>query len=146
MFKNLSHSLAKDFPPQDLADSLIKIYFEHVNMFLPLFHHPTFEQQWRQGLQHRDTWFGCLCLSLFAVASRWSDDPRVLDDGDLAHKPVEKHKWQRAGWRFFNAAVGTQFSPYHVHEYLRSQTFIVVPLPSFARRVCLKYRLWQSVE
>ena len=62
-------------------------------------------------MQHKDPWFGCLCLSVFAVASRWSDDPRVLDDGQydvsLAERPVEEHRWQRAGWKFFNAAVGT---------------------------------------
>ncbi|KAF8134641.1 fungal-specific transcription factor domain-containing protein [Boletus edulis] len=107
--EDLSSSLAEDFPPHDLADSLIKLFFENVNPFLPLFHRPTFERQWRDGLQHKDAWFGCLCLSMFAVASRWSDDPRVLDDGRYdvpqAERPIATYKWQRAGWRFFNAAV-----------------------------------------
>ncbi|KAH0827908.1 hypothetical protein J3R83DRAFT_3537 [Lanmaoa asiatica] len=103
--EDLSHLLAEEFPPQDLADSLVGLYFENTNPFVPLFHRPTFERQWREGLQHKDIWFGCLCLSVFAVASRWSDDPRVLDDGRYDVRPTEKYRWQRAGWRFFNAAV-----------------------------------------
>lgn len=51
---------------------------------------------------------------MFAVASRWSDDPRVLDGGKYdvsqAKRLIEEYKWQRAGWKFFNAAVGTWFS------------------------------------
>ncbi|KAF8844397.1 hypothetical protein BDN67DRAFT_1008235 [Paxillus ammoniavirescens] len=107
--ESISVSSSEEFPPQDLADSLITLYFEHVNPQFPLFHRPTFERQWKEGLQHKDPWFGCLCLSLFAVTSRWSDDPRVLDDGKYvvpeAERPNEEHKWQRAGWRYFNAAV-----------------------------------------
>ncbi|KAG8213977.1 hypothetical protein J3R82DRAFT_10726 [Butyriboletus roseoflavus] len=107
--EDLSRSFVEEFPPQDLAISLIKLYFENINPFFPLFHRPTFERQWREGLQHKNTWFGCLCLSVFAVASRWSDDPRVLDDGKddapQAKQLIEEYKWQRAGWRFFNAAV-----------------------------------------
>ncbi|KAF9227310.1 hypothetical protein BS17DRAFT_775262 [Gyrodon lividus] len=105
----LSLSISEEFPPPDLADSLIKLYLDHVNPQFPLFHKPTFERQWKDGLQHKDPYFGCLCLSLFAVASRWSDDPRVLDDGKYdvpeAERPSEEHRWQRAGWKYFNAAV-----------------------------------------
>ncbi|KAF9241629.1 fungal-specific transcription factor domain-containing protein [Melanogaster broomeanus] len=93
----------------DLANDLLKLYFEHVNPQFPLLHRSTLERQWKEGLQHKDPWFGCLCLALFAVSSRWSDDPRVLDEGKYdvpeAERPTEEHKWQRAGWRYFNAAV-----------------------------------------
>ncbi|KAH7888654.1 fungal-specific transcription factor domain-containing protein [Phlebopus sp. FC_14] len=101
--------LIQEFPPPDLADNLIELYFDHVNPQFPLFHQPTFERQWREGLHKKDPWFGCLCLSLFAVASRWSDDPRVLDDGEYdvpeAERPTDEYKWQRAGWKYFNTAV-----------------------------------------
>lgn len=106
----LCHSLTKEFPPPDLADSLIDLFFLHVNSQCPLFHRPTFVRQWREGLQEKDPWFGCLCLSLFAVASRWSDDPRVLDGDEYevleAEVLDEECKWQRAGWKYFNVAVG----------------------------------------
>ncbi|KAI9569698.1 fungal-specific transcription factor domain-containing protein [Boletus coccyginus] len=127
--EDLPLSLAEDFPPQDLADNLINVYFEKVNPFLPLFHRPTFERQWRGGLRHKDAWFGCLCLSMFAVASRWSDDPRVLDEGKYdvpqVERPTEQCKWQRAGWRFFNAAVAAHhgcFSLLHPAGLFEVQT------------------------
>lgn len=106
--ETLCHSLTKEFPPPDLTDSLINLYFLHINPQCPLFHRPTFERQWREGLQGTDPWFGCLCLALFAVASRWSDDPRVLDGTHSipeAEISDEDCKWQRAGWRYFSAAV-----------------------------------------
>lgn len=107
--ETLCHSLTKEFPPPDLTDSLIDLFFLHINPQCPLFHRPTFERQWQEGLQDTDPWFGCLCLALFAVASRWSDDPRVLGghayDMPEAEMPDEDCKWQRAGWKYFNAAV-----------------------------------------
>ncbi|EGO25312.1 hypothetical protein SERLADRAFT_437067 [Serpula lacrymans var. lacrymans S7.9] len=107
-FEDLCASLTAEFPPLDLADNLIKLYFRHVNPQFPLFHRPTFEKQWRDGLAEKDPWFGCLCLSLFAVASRWSDDPRVLADGfyDMPEEEGanQNTKWQRAGWSYFNTA------------------------------------------
>ncbi|KAH7926730.1 hypothetical protein BV22DRAFT_1008428 [Leucogyrophana mollusca] len=106
---SLCQTLTSEFPPPDLAGNLIKLFFTHINPQFPLFHRPTFERQWRERLQEQDPWFACLCLSLFAVASRWSDDPRVLDDGDYgvpeAERPKDEMKWQRAGWRYFNTAV-----------------------------------------
>ncbi|OAX39998.1 hypothetical protein K503DRAFT_715433 [Rhizopogon vinicolor AM-OR11-026] len=107
--ETLCHSLTKEFPPSDLADSLIDLFFLHVNSQCPLFHRPTFERQWREGLQEKDPWFACMCLSLFAVSSRWCDDPRVLDGDEYdipeAELPDEECKWQRAGWKYFNMAV-----------------------------------------
>jgi len=87
---------------------------------------------------------------MFAVASRWSDDPRVLDEGKYdvpqTERPVEECKWQRAGWRFFNAGIGAWFYYSYTYEYLRSQMLIVVPLASFIQQVYLKSRAWRSVE
>ncbi|KAH7914147.1 fungal-specific transcription factor domain-containing protein [Hygrophoropsis aurantiaca] len=106
---SLCQSLISELPPPDLALNLIELFFLHINPLYPLFHQPTFERQWHEGLQDQDPWFACLCLSLFAVASRWSDDPRVLDDGQYdvpeAERPSDDTKWQRAGWKYFNTAV-----------------------------------------
>ncbi|KAI6134590.1 fungal-specific transcription factor domain-containing protein [Pisolithus thermaeus] len=107
--QSLCRFLARQLPPPDLADKLIKLFFDHVNPQFPLFHRPTFERQWKEGLQVRDPWFGCLCLTLFAVASRWCDDPRVLDDHEHdipeEERPDDNNKWQRAGWKYFNVAL-----------------------------------------
>ncbi len=93
------------FPPPDLCDTLIRLYFQHVNSQFPLLHRPTFERQWQQSLHERNAWFACLVMTLFSVASRWCDDLRVLpksttkqENGDI--------DWTRAGWDYFEVAVG----------------------------------------
>ncbi|KAI6040273.1 fungal-specific transcription factor domain-containing protein [Pisolithus marmoratus] len=112
--QGLCYFLSQHFPPPDLADKLIKLFFDHVNPQFPLFHRPTFERQWKEGLPVKDPWFGCLCLTLFAVASRWCDDPRVLDDHEYdipeEERTDDNNKWQRTGWKYFNAALGAYLS------------------------------------
>ncbi|KAF8910393.1 fungal-specific transcription factor domain-containing protein [Mucidula mucida] len=100
------------FPPPDLCDTLIRLYFQHVNSQFPLLHRPTFERQWQQSLHERNAWFACLVMTLFSVASRWCDDLRVLpksttkqENGDI--------DWTRAGWDYFEVAVG-------IHRHRRS--------------------------
>ncbi|KIM69740.1 hypothetical protein SCLCIDRAFT_19528 [Scleroderma citrinum Foug A] len=107
--QSLCRFLAQHFPPPDLADELIILFFDHVNLQFPLFHRPTFDRQWKGGLQIKDPSFGCLCLALFAVASRWCDDPRVLDENQHdvpeEERRDDERKWQRAGWKYFNVAL-----------------------------------------
>ncbi|TFK75372.1 hypothetical protein BDN72DRAFT_810971 [Pluteus cervinus] len=100
------------FPADDLAISLIDLHFIHTNTQFPLLHRATFERQWNQKLHHRDIWFACLCLSLFAVAGRWSDDTRVLTP-PIVKSETEEIDWSSAGWRYFTAAVD-------IHRYRRS--------------------------
>ncbi|KZS98644.1 hypothetical protein SISNIDRAFT_481356 [Sistotremastrum niveocremeum HHB9708] len=70
-----------NFPPQDLAESLIEVYFTQVNTIFPLLHRPTFVRQFQEGLHYRDRHFAAVLFSLLATASRWSDDPRVRIEG-----------------------------------------------------------------
>ncbi|KDQ57491.1 hypothetical protein JAAARDRAFT_58100 [Jaapia argillacea MUCL 33604] len=113
----ISQILPDAFPPPDLAQSLIDLYFHHSNTQFPLLHRPTFERQWASGLHTRDVWFACLSMSLFAVGSRWSDDERVLSDGlsvgpsgsEGQPPPDESRKWHRAGWKYFNASMTTLY-------------------------------------
>lgn len=95
---NLESSPSKfDFPPFDLVTSLIPIYFEHVNNYLPLLHRPTFEKCVLAGLHFRDEAFGITVLLVCAIAARHSDDPRVLLEGH--DKPGSRLS---AGWKWFN--------------------------------------------
>jgi len=57
---------------------LIALYFEKVNAFLPVLHAPTFKRNIAQGLHMRNNQFGATVLLVCAVASRYSEDPRVL--------------------------------------------------------------------
>lgn len=87
-------------PPDDLAASLWDLFFLHVNTQFPLLHRPSLEKRWKERLQYSDIWFTCLSLSAFAVASRWSEDHRVLPKS-----AINKTNWQSAGAGFFSMAM-----------------------------------------
>ncbi|KAF8893810.1 fungal-specific transcription factor domain-containing protein [Infundibulicybe gibba] len=104
-------SILLAFPPADLARDLIDLYFLHVNPQVPLLHRPTFEKQWKESLHHRNMWYACLVMCVFAVASRWSDDARVLPEN--LESPTGELDWGRAGWSYFYVGLG-------VHRVRRS--------------------------
>lgn len=83
-----------NFPEPDLLRDLVDLYFEHVNLFLPLLHRPTFERSISEGLHLRNELFGANVLLVCANGSRFSDDPRVLLDGEQS-----RHS---SGWRWFD--------------------------------------------
>lgn len=82
------------FPDPDLLIMLVDLYFENINIFLPLLHRPTFERSIHQGLHFRDEKFGANVLLVCANGSRFSDDPRVLLDGEKS-----RHS---SGWKWFD--------------------------------------------
>lgn len=69
------------FPEPDLLQSLVTIYFSHVNIFTCLLHQPTFETGLRAGYHLADRQFGATVMAVCAVAAKYSDDPRVLMEG-----------------------------------------------------------------
>lgn len=100
----LFSSVLAEFPPADLALDLINLYFVHLNTHVPLLHRPTFERQWSENLHHKNIWFAAVCTSLFAIASRYTDDPRVIDgNGEPGSGPPN---WGLAGWGYFEVAIG----------------------------------------
>jgi hypothetical protein len=74
--------------------SLIGLYFTHMNTFFPLFHRPTLEKSVADGFHLSNASFAENLLLLCAVASRYSDDPRVLLDGVTLP--------QSRGWKWFS--------------------------------------------
>ncbi|KAG8966986.1 hypothetical protein FRC03_010941 [Tulasnella sp. 419] len=66
-----------EFPPPDLARSLIDLYFRYVAPIYPLLHRPTFEAQISAGEHLKDRRTAMIYLLVCANASRWSRDPRV---------------------------------------------------------------------
>ncbi|KAH7913811.1 fungal-specific transcription factor domain-containing protein [Hygrophoropsis aurantiaca] len=81
------------FPDEDLAASLIDLYFEHVNITLPLLHRPTFERKVAQCAYMHHSSFGAVYLLVCAVGARYSDDPRVFLEGTNSE--------HSSGWKFF---------------------------------------------
>jgi hypothetical protein len=97
-------ALIAEFPPLDLARKLCDIYFSQVNSFWPLLHRPTFDRQFNDKLHHRDHWFACLCLCVFAVASQWSSDLRVIPEESRS----DEIDWRQAGTKFLELAIGAR--------------------------------------
>lgn len=100
---DLISSALAEFPPTDLADDLINLYFRYTNSIFSVLHHATFARQWREKLHHKNIWFATLCLFLFGAASRWTDDPRVIKEG--AKTTLSDHDWRYPGLGYFEKAV-----------------------------------------
>ncbi|KAJ7467195.1 fungal-specific transcription factor domain-containing protein [Mycena latifolia] len=69
------------FPEPDLLRNLVSAYFTRINILLCLLHRPTFEKSLAAGLHFVDRQFGATVLAVCAVASKYSDDPRVILEG-----------------------------------------------------------------
>ena len=82
-----------DFPPEDLLAELVDLFFDHINILVPLLHRPTFEKSLAEGLHHRDEGFGGVLMLVCANASRYSHDPRVLLEGT--------ESWHSSGFKWF---------------------------------------------
>lgn len=87
------------FPEEDLMTELVDLYFSHVNNFIPFLHRPTFMKLLAQKTHLHDAKFGRLLLVFFAVAARYSDDPRVLLDG--TDSPYSR------GWKWYQQALAS---------------------------------------
>ncbi|KAJ6457355.1 fungal-specific transcription factor domain-containing protein [Mycena sanguinolenta] len=81
------------YPETDLIQSLLHHYFLNVQPFVPVLHRYSFERSVADGLHLTDHQFGGLLLAVLAVASRYSDDPRIFINND----PLLVHS---AGWNF----------------------------------------------
>jgi hypothetical protein len=90
------------FPTADLRSSLIDLYFCKSNSFFPALHKPTFLKAVAQGLHISDPDFGKVLLVICAIASLWSNDPRVLYPGSSS--------WHSAGWQWYGQTQGAILS------------------------------------
>ena len=88
------------FPPDDLLWSLVDIYFERVNILVPLLHRPTFERLIGEKYHFKDHMMASLLLLVCAVSSRYSDDPRVLFEGEESK--------QSSGWKWVHQVMDTR--------------------------------------
>ncbi|KAJ8522471.1 hypothetical protein ONZ45_g984 [Pleurotus djamor] len=87
-------TVAYTFPEPDLMQSVMDLYFKTSNLIIPLLHEPTFKAQVASGLHLRDEWFGSVLLTVCALGSRYSTDPRVLLEGS--------NTWHSCGWKWFS--------------------------------------------
>ncbi|PPQ66905.1 hypothetical protein CVT24_008520 [Panaeolus cyanescens] len=87
-------SMTFEFPDPDLYPILVDLYFNNVNIYLPVLHRPSFERGLAEGLHLINEGFATVFLLVCAIGSRFCDDKRVfLDNIDSAHS---------CGWRWFD--------------------------------------------
>jgi hypothetical protein len=97
-------TLVRDqFPPPELANELINIYFTCVDPVFPILHRPKFLREWANQVQTKCAWFAAVSLAMFALASRWSNDPKVIRSDERMREDGSLN-WHRAGWGFFDTA------------------------------------------
>ena len=90
------------FPPLDLLKELVNLYFIKFNVFIPLLHRPTFEENINKNLHITNAAFGNVVLLVCAIGSRTSNDERVLMPEEIAlNQETEDKKWHSAGWKYF---------------------------------------------
>lgn len=112
------------FPEPDLLSVLVDLYFTKTNLHYPLLHRPTFERAIGDGLHTRDAAFGATVLLVCAIASRFSDDPRVGTPG------AEELS---CGWQYFDQvrhAIDPLFAPpslYHLQYYCVRRLSPILP-------------------
>ncbi|KAJ7643593.1 fungal-specific transcription factor domain-containing protein [Roridomyces roridus] len=99
------------FPPTDLLMTLVGLYFRTVHPIFPVLHRDAFLCDLANGLHQTDTRFRAVVLVVLGLASRHSEDPRVMIDGNTTS----------SGWPFVLQAQivpdPSEPSIYHVQFY-----------------------------
>ncbi|KAF5346419.1 hypothetical protein D9758_012744 [Tetrapyrgos nigripes] len=97
----------------DVLPDLIEIYFEKINIYMPLLHRPTFTRAVKEGLHLHDEQFGGLMTALFLSSSsiphgawaltglgvRYAQEMGAHRQQAESHTPtIETELWKRAYW------------------------------------------------
>ncbi|KAG6901646.1 hypothetical protein C0995_009645 [Termitomyces sp. Mi166 len=111
------------FPDSDLMTTLIDLYFKHMNRYLPLLHRPTFESAVNSGLHYSNTSFAATLLLVCAVAAKYSDDPRVMDE---PKEPGGKPDPYTSGWKWFGQVPLVKQAPISVPDVYDLQFYALI--------------------
>lgn len=116
------------WPPEDLIADLIDLYFHHSHHMLPIVHEPTFRRDFTKRVFDRDVEFRHLCLAVFACASRYSTDPRVLVPKELLpdHLPSDFRNYS-SGWLWVGELMAAPWD-WNAHPTLYDMQKMVVRL------------------
>ncbi|CBQ71772.1 related to transcriptional activator Mut3p [Sporisorium reilianum SRZ2] len=70
-------------PDRDLIKDLLDVFSQQLHPLMPIVHRPSLERDLATGRADKDSAFRGFVFTIFAIASRFSNDPRVLaDSGD----------------------------------------------------------------
>lgn len=92
------------WPDEDLAEKLIKAYFDWDNLLLPLLNRVHFKRDYYALRWRDDREFARLCLCVFAIASPriTGSDRNSVQDGE--NSAIEQHS---AGWHWIKSVMRT---------------------------------------
>jgi hypothetical protein len=97
------------WPSYALANDLIRAYFSHEGLYLPVLRKSDFERDYAMGRWRTDRAFARLSLLVFAVASRWVSSQEVYwaaqDDPLRPEDRAREIPTQSAGWRYLQEAI-----------------------------------------
>lgn len=96
--------------------SLVDLYFINVHFALTILHERTFRRDVTSGLHLRNHYFGGVLLLVCATASRHSDDPRVVVDGQPAYS---------SGWMWFEQVENFRKAMYEPPTLYELQVYCV---------------------
>lgn len=107
---------------------LVRQYFQNVNVYLPFLHRPTMEKLVEDKLYLTNDSFASVLLLICAVASRYTEDPRVfLENVDSPHS---------RGWKWFDQVQLVRKSLLSPPSLYDLQTYCVgLPIPIMSRNV-----------
>jgi hypothetical protein len=96
------------WPDEDLAERLIKAYFDWDNLLLPLLNRVLFKRDYYALRWRNDREFARLCLCVFATASPWitGGDRNSVQDENISS--IEPHS---AGWYWIKSVMQTSPAP-----------------------------------
>lgn len=85
-----SFGMEPAIPPQELIDHLVDVYFDFLHPQIRLLHRPTFIPWVQSGAFVSDHDSALLLMAMFALASRYSDQPEVdLFDRSLSRRSTD---------------------------------------------------------
>ncbi|KZO90086.1 hypothetical protein CALVIDRAFT_542988 [Calocera viscosa TUFC12733] len=94
-----------EWPEPDLAMLLINAFFSRYNNVFPLLHRPTFMRQYGDPAMRLERDWVALAFGIFALSSKFVDDPRVLP---------ESGNWYGAGqkyWKEMRRVMAALYAP-----------------------------------
>lgn len=94
------------WPPPDLEQKLLDLYFTRINNDYPILSESIFRAEVANPANRRDSDWLMLAMTVFAVSSRFTDDERVLDKTRTDDMPINTR-----GSRFYNACRSMSFCP-----------------------------------
>ncbi|KZT56788.1 hypothetical protein CALCODRAFT_555725 [Calocera cornea HHB12733] len=94
-----------DWPEPDLAKLLIDAFFHRYNNVFPLLHRPTFMRQYSDPATRLEADWVALAFGVFAIASKYVDDPRVLPESGNWHNAGQKY------WKEMRRVMSPLYAP-----------------------------------